>query len=190
MESQTSISVKGHLLIEDSVTGEVLVDKSNHINFQNMSRAIAQSVAKKATGPFFKMVFGNGGSTTSGVGTITYLPTNTFSANATLYNQTYEKIINDQDPNNLDTTKNRIDVTHINGNLFSDVLISCNLDTGEPAGQAAFDNSVNQDDSFMIDEIGIISYQGSLLSHIIFSPIQKSTNRSFKISYTIRFQMI
>lgn len=189
ISTEQKLHVEGHFLIEDDL-GNIILDKKNAIHFQNMSLAIAQSLARKPTGPFLKFVFGNGGSTLSGVGTITYLPTNTFASNATLYNKTYEKIVNDQDTNNADPVKNKITVTHVNGNLFSDVIVSCVLENSEPSGQGAFDNTTDIEGTYVFDEMGIENYDGKLLSHVIFSPIQKSTNRIFNITYSIRFQLI
>jgi hypothetical protein len=82
------------------------------------------------------------------------------------------------------------------GAFYSDVLISCLLDFGEPAGQQAFDNSVNSDGTFVFDEIGIKAYgpngtgTGPFLTHVIFHPVQKSLNRLLQIDYTIRVQSL
>jgi len=185
------VNMKGHVLIKDKDTGEVILDKWNAIHFENMSLAIAQSLARlSTTGPIYEMAFGNGGSTVSGVGTVTYLTPNTTGATAQLYNQTYAKIVNNQDPNDTDPSENFITISHVNGNLFTDIIIQCTLDTGEPSGQNALDNTTNVNGTYVFDEIGILDYAGLLLTHIIFSPVEKSTNRSFSITYTIRIQMV
>lgn len=185
------VKVTGHLLIKDAVTGEVILDKMNAIHFENLSLAIAQSLARLSTlGPIYQMAFGNGGSTVSGAGTVTYLTPNTTGASAQLYNQTYAKIVNNQDSNNTDPAKNFITVSHVNGNLFSDCIVQCTLNTGEPSGQSAIDNTTNLDSPYVFDEIGLKDYAGQLITHVIFSPVEKSTNRSFSITYTVRIQLV
>ena len=136
------------------------------------------------------MVFGNGAASISNAGTITYLTPNVIGATASLYNQTYQKIVNDQDSNNPSPLKNNIVASHVNGNLFTDVVVSCTLDAGEPNGQNALDNAVSLSSPYVFNEIGLKSYSGQLLSHIVFSPMEKSTNRAFQITYTIRLQMV
>jgi hypothetical protein len=87
-------------------------------------------------------------------------------------------------------------VRHIAGAYYSDVLVSCLLDFGEPSGQQAFDNANNSDGTFVFDELGLRAYSpngpgtGSLLTHVIFHPIQKSLNRMIQIDYTVRIQSL
>ena len=70
------------------------------------------------------------------------------------------------------------------------------LDYGEPSGQAVFDNSQDLNGDFVFDEMGIKSFstsgegKGKLLTHVIFSPVQKSLNRLIQIDYTIRIQTL
>jgi hypothetical protein len=69
------------------------------------------------------------------------------------------------------------------------------LDFGEPAGQAAFDNTTTINDTFTFDELGLFSWEGTagagnLLTHVIFHPVQKSLNRLIQIDYTIRIQSL
>jgi len=183
--------ITGHCLIKDAITGEVILDKNNAIHFENMSLAIVQSMCRLSTlGPVYQMAFGNGGSTVSDVGTVTYLSPNVTGINANLYNQTYVKIVNDQDTTNPNPSENYLTVSHVTGNLFTDLIINCTLDFGEPSGQQFFDTTTNIEDTYVFDEIGIKDYAGSLLAHVIFSPVQKSSNRSFSIVYTIRYQMV
>ena len=41
---------------------------------------------------------------------------------------------------NTDAGRNKLTVSHISGNIYSDIVVSCLLDYGEPSGQQAFDN--------------------------------------------------
>ncbi len=184
-------TVTGHVLIKDKNTDEILVDKRNAVHFENMSLALARSLANVEEGPIYTMAFGNGGSSINGLGIVTYLPPNTVGQNADLYNQTYYEIV---DQNRLGPADNSIAVTHQPNALFTDLVITCVLGFGEPSGQEAFDDATDTNSDFVFDEIGLKTYNvnpedGLLLTHVIFNPIQKSLNRTIEIVYTLRIQM-
>lgn len=186
--------VEGFVLIRDRNTGEVLLDKKNAVNFENMSLAMAQSLASRSTGVVQEMVFGNGASTVSGTGAITYFPPNVTGSDAQLYNQTYSKVINDLSPSNTDATSNYLTVNHPVGQTYSDIVCTCALTYSEPSGQEFFDDASDNDGNYVFDEIGLkafdpISGNGKLLTHVIFHPIQKSLNREIEIIYTVRIYM-
>jgi hypothetical protein len=194
-----SLEVNGFLKIYDPISKEVFVDKSNAVNYENISEAIADTLSSRGYGEVYQMAFGNGGASVDGTGVITYLPPNATGQNATLYNQTYAKIVDDTSVFNLDPTRNKMTVLHTSGKVYTDILIQCLLDYGEPAGQAAFDNSTQTDSSYVFDEIGLLANYGTdddgnvitrLLTHVIFHPIQKSLNRQIQIDYTIRIQSV
>ena len=196
---QPIIKLEGFLKITDPSTGEVLVDKHNAINYENMSEAIADTLSSRGYGEIYQMAFGNGGASVDETGVITYLPPNTTGQNAALYNQTYAKIVDDTSVFNLDPTRNKMTVFHTTGRVYTDILVQCLLDYGEPAGQAAFDNSTQTDSNFIFDELGLLANYGTdnngnvitrLLTHVIFHPIKKSLNRQIQIDYTVRIQSL
>ena len=193
-QDNSGVMMQGHIKIWDPESGEVIVDKRNAIHYENMSTALANSLANKTTGFVHEMAFGNGGTSVDPTGIITYLTPNSTGTNATLYNQTYYKVVDDNSSTNKDTTRNKMEVRHISGATYSDIVISCLLDYGEPDGQEAFDNSVNLDGNFVFDELGLKSYNpdgtGKLLTHVVFHPVQKSLNRLIQIDYTIRIQSL
>lgn len=185
--------------IFDPITKEVFVDKTNAIHYENFSVALAQNVANKGTNFITEMHFGNGGTTVDPTGVITYLPTNTSVANADLYNPTYWKIVDDTNAANTDPLNNKMVISHVPGNKYTDILVSCLLDYGEPSGQAVFDNSQNLSGDYVFDELGLFGYVAGesglgaglpLLTHVIFSPVQKSLNRLIQIEYTVRVQTL
>ena len=185
--------------VYDPNNGEVFVDKHNAINYENMSEAIADTLSSRGYGEIYQMAFGNGGASVDETGVITYLPPNTTGQNAALYNQTYEKIVDDTSVFNLDPTRNKMTVSHTTGKVYTDILVQCLLDYGEPAGQAAFDNSTQTDSSYIFDELGLLANYGNdndgnvitrLLTHVIFHPVQKSLNRQIQIDYTVRIQSL
>jgi hypothetical protein len=141
------------------------------------------------------MAFGNGGSSVDPTGVITYLPPNTTGQNADLYNETYAKVVNDNSAADTDPENNKMTVLHTSGNVYTDILVQCLLDYGEPPEQQAFDNSTNFNGEFVFDELGLKSWNGSatdlrLITHVIFHPVQKSLNRQIQIDYTLRIQTL
>jgi len=194
-----SYKVEGFLKIYDPNSLEVFVDKKNAINYETMSEAIADTLSDRGQGYIYQMAFGNGGASVDDTGVITYLPPNTTGQNAALYNETYAKIVDDNSVQNLDPTRNKMTVNHTTGRLYSDILVQCLLDYGEPAGQAAFDNSTQTDSAYIFDEFGLFANYGTdaagntitrLLTHVIFHPVQKSLNRQIQIDYTVRIQSL
>ena len=194
-----SYKIEGFLKIYDPNTMEVYVDKKNDINYENMSEALADTLSNRGYGEIYQMAFGNGGASVDETGIITYLPPNTTGQNAALYNETYAKIVDDTSVFNLDPTRNKMTVNHTSGKLYTDILVQCLLDYGEPAGQDAFDNSTQTDSSFIFDELGLLANYGTdndgniitrLLTHVIFHPVQKSLNRQIQIDYTVRIQSL
>ena len=191
-----AISIQGHIKIYDPISKEVYIDKRNAIHYENFSIALAQSIANQGEGPIAEMVFGNGGTRVSN-GIITYLTPNSVGRTATLYNQTYYKTVDAKNAASLDPARNFMETRHIEGTVYTDILITCLLDFGEPSGQLAFDNETNTDNaSFVFDELGLKAFSpvgpntGDLLTHVIFHPVQKSLNRMIQIDYTVRIQSL
>lgn len=182
--------------ISDAANPIVLVDKKNAIHYENMSEALAYAVSNRGANFIYEMHFGNGGTSVDPTGIINYLPPNVNTQNADLYNPTFYKVVDDTDQGNTDPIRNKMEVRHIPGTVYSDVLVTCLLDYGEPAGQLAFDNSPYSEDDFVFDEIGLKGWNatgagtGKLLTHVIFHPVQKSLNRLIQVEYTVRIQSL
>ena len=188
------VHIQGHIKIHDPDSGVVFVNKRNAIHYENMSIGLAESLGNEGQGFINSMAFGNGGTTVSDTGLITYLTPNSTGTNATLYNQTYSKIVDDRSVSNLDPQRNKIETRHVNGTNYTDVLVTCLLDYGEPNGQDAVDAANTYDSLYAFDELGLVSYSpngtGRLLTHVIFHPVQKSLNRLIQIDYTVRVQSL
>jgi len=192
MVENTSIQMKGFFKIIDRDTGEVIMEDTNAIHFENMSIALANNLAHKTDNFIYSMVFGNGGSYVDLTGIITYLSTNTTGSNSALYNQTYSKVVDDNSSNNTNTTENYIQTMHPTGYTYTDIVITCLLDVGEPSGQSTTD-VISTPNNYEFDELGIMGYSSTtplLLTHAIFHPVLKSTNRAFEIIYTIRINSL
>jgi hypothetical protein len=199
-DEKSGVYVQGHIKIFDPESGEVFIDKRNAIHYENISEAIAYCLANKGQSYIYEMHFGNGGTSVDPTGIINYLPANTNTSNSNLYNPTFAKIIDDTSTLNADPTRNKIEIRHTPGQVYTDIVISCLLDYGEPAGQAAFDNSTNLNETYTFDELGLkarstdgttgLTTTGKLLTHVIFHPVQKSLNRLIQIDYTVRIQTL
>jgi hypothetical protein len=199
-DEQSGIYVRGHIKIFDPDSKEVFIDKPNAIHYENFSQALAWSIANKGKNFVYEMTFGNGGTSVDPTGIITYLPTNTVGQNSNLYNPTYSKIVDDTSAANINPLNNKMTVTHIPGTVYTDILVSCLLDYGEPNGQANFDNSQDLNGLYVFDELGLrgrstdgtvgLTSTGLLLTHVVFMPVQKSLNRLIQIDYTVRIQTL
>jgi hypothetical protein len=194
MKDTSGILVEGHIKIFDPETNKVYINKRNAIHYENMSVALAQSLSNAGQGFIYSMSFGNGGTSVDPTGIITYLTPNSTGVNASLYNETYNKVVDDQSVNNVDPYRNKTEVRHVSGTNYTDVIITCLLDYGEPAGQDAFDTASGTNDLFVFDELGLRSWDpngnGLLLTHVLFHPVQKSLNRLIQIDYTVRVQSL
>lgn len=188
------IHVEGHIKIWDPNSQEIYVNKRNAIHYENMSVALANSIANSGSGVISEMAFGNGGTAVDPTGIITYLTPNTTGINASLYNETYSKVVDDTSSANSNPLRNYLETRHVTGTNYTDVFITCLLDYGEPDGQEAFDNTNDNNSLFTFDELGLIanneSGQKRLLTHVIFHPVQKSLNRLIQIDYTVRIQSL
>ena len=185
------LHVEGHVLIRDPDTGEVLLNRRNAIHRENMSVAIASALTNTTNNNGFSgfiqsLAFGNGGIVVDGTGNIIYNTVNVASVTDSLYNLTYSKIVNfdiDDDPENNTT------IIHTGGTTFTDIIVTSTLDYSEPVGQDPYDNTANQEGDYVFDEIGLVSQQGRLLTHLIFHPVQKSANRKIQVVYTVRISV-
>jgi len=210
--------IKGHVLIRDAETKEVLVDKDNAVHYGNISTEIAQALTGDPNSFITYMAFGNGGVIIDSSGGIVYRSPNTSlnkNPNAQLYNTTLIYEMTNEASNVKDPMTRVPQESTLTGN-YEDILSQVVLIAGFPPTQKNMDNangSNNQisDDSttFVFNEIAlfcgpkglgtltdtsqiqnfIINQDTRLITHVIFHPVQKSLNRVLEITYTLRIQM-
>lgn len=190
----TGFHIEGHIHIHDPIEKITYVNKRNAIHYENMSIAMASSIANSGQGFIYELALGNGGTAIDPTGIITYLTPNSSGSNASLYNETYSKVVDDRSSNNVDPTRNFIETRHVTGTTYTDVFVTCLLDYGEPTNQLAFDNTTSSNSAYVFDELGLKSYSTTgnslLLTHVVFHPVQKSLNRLIQIDYTVRIQSL
>ena len=119
------VLLQGHIKIHNPETGEILVDKRNAIHYENMSISLAESLSNQGQGMVYQMAFGNGGTNVDPTGIITYLSPNSTGTNASLYNQTYAKVIDNNNVNNVDPTRNKLETRHVSGTNYTDIVATC-----------------------------------------------------------------
>ena len=194
LNDMSGVLIQGHIKIFDPESNHTYIDKRNAIHYENMSLSLAESIGNGGSGWIYEMSFGNGGTSVDPTGIITYLTPNSTGTNASLYNQTHTKVIDDRSVNNLDPVRNKIETRHVSGTNYTDVLVSCLLDYSEPSGQDAYDTATDGSSLYVFDELGLKAYSasgtGRLLTHVIFHPVQKSLNRLIQIDYTVRVQSL
>ncbi len=188
-------AVKGYIEIKDKETGEVLVSKSNAIHYGNMANIIANALVNAQGSYLHYMAFGNGATSVDTTGKVVYKSprvSEAFESGANMYSRTYHKIISQ----NTDTDKIEV----VTGPSYTDLKMTCTLGYSEPADQDLFDSSTSNQGDYVFDEMSIFSYPSdpsnavpintsSMLTHVIFHPVQKSQNRIIEIVYTIRIQL-
>ncbi|MEM2159670.1 MAG: hypothetical protein QXN55_01795 [Candidatus Nitrosotenuis sp.] len=213
MYERFSSFVKGRVKIEDKKTGELLLPwTSNAVHPQNMARTIARGLANEPYGTIFKLALGNGGTYIDSALKINYLQPNTTGVNASLYNQTYEEVIDDSSVSVGAGNSCISAASSVPGDLTSIVVATLTLGVNEPVGQYATDTAPNLVPAnppsvnppygpdtdfgynFAFDELALLADTASngasnagglLLTHLIFNPIQKSANREILITYSL-----
>mgnify|MGYP000885074978 CR=1 FL=1 len=202
-DDQMGLNVSGHILIRDKQTGQEIVNKRNAIHYGNMAYIVAQALSNNETAYIHYLAFGNGGTSVDTAGKVSYKTprvTEGYESGANLYSRTYWKAISDSDENS-DQVNNNISI--IPGQSYTDIKCTCTLAYNEPSGQDTFDSSTTNEGDYIFDELALFSYPtdtglatpeeiintSTMLTHVLFHPVQKSSNREIEVIYTIRVQL-
>ena len=59
INEQSGVHLEGHIKIHNPESGHVFVNKRNAIHYENMSIALAESIANAGQGNIFEMSFGH-----------------------------------------------------------------------------------------------------------------------------------
>lgn len=104
MKDILPITVNGHIHIKDDL-GTVLLDKTNAVHPQNLSRVIARALANESNYYIHRIAYGNGGTTVDAAFQVTFktpndgLPPDLQEWRSRLYNETYSEIVDDSNVN-------------------------------------------------------------------------------------------
>lgn len=208
MLDQANINVDGFVKIWEPDTGVVHLEKHNAVNQEVISYVIAEMLQASVGKYIAEMHFGNGGVIIDTTGNITYkdVELNLQSGfSASLFSPTYFKVVDTSDTvNNDDITKNKVEISHVSGLTYTDLIITCTLDPDQPnaddVGNLVRETQANIDTgnltgNFVFNELGLKCKgedglnTGHLLSHIVFHPVQKSANRTIQVVYTLRIRI-
>jgi len=193
-DDHIGLNVSGHLLITDKDTGEELVNKRNAIHYGNMAYIVAQALNSFNTEDAFidRIAFGNGATSINTTGKILYKTpkvNEAYENSADLYSRTFSKRLN---PATADTK-----IETVVGASYTDIKVTCTLGYNEPNDADLFDTSTNNQGDYVFDELGLFTFPtdgssidtSTMLTHVIFHPVQKSQNRTIEIIYTVRVQL-
>lgn len=196
-EALTGIGVKlqGHLKIVEYANrtdylenrpSRTLLNKRNAIHKDNVAILTVKAMMNRPLGQIAYMFFGNGGTTLNSSGTCVMLPPNDTGLNANLYNPIFFQLVDDT----LGALPgNQMGIRHISGTRFTDSDIRCLIGVNEPFGQHGSNTDANinlNQDTFSFDEIGLKTIDGTLITHVIFSPVLKTASSILEVIYTIR----
>ncbi len=184
MQTTIPVTVHGSIKIVDKGTGEILVEKNNAVHPENMARIIARALSNEANGCLHYLSLGNGGTYFNSGGQIVYKSPNILGSTSDLYNETYSEIV---DETNGGEAGNSVYSQASPSPLTTyQVVTIMELDATQPSGQFVTDATNTDPESlYMFDELGLKAEDGALLTHVVFSPIEKTANRAITITYTL-----
>lgn len=194
------LKAEGFLRIWEQETGKVLLNHHNAIHQENLSVAFSSALASLSNPEEYQkeclewIAFGNGGARATSSNKYIYSTPQTLGRSSLLYHETYRKNIGTEHNAN-----NNIKVTHVSGNLYTDITVNCVLGMNEPSDQDLTNIQSGNGDitsKYTFSEIGLMT-KGSgtgddshLLTHICCYPIEKAQNISIAIQYLLRVQMV
>jgi len=196
-------SAVGIVKISDPHTGEVFVHQENAIHFGNLAFAVTNALQGSDLGHITYMAFGSGGTSIDSSGNISYRSPNTSNlqdASAEPYQTTYWEALADSG-NSISTIAGTSN--------FSDLTSTVVIGFGQPNDanpefpQSPIDTATTTNSTYSFDELALytgttmgdlgptfdFAPDGRLVTHVIFHPVQKASNRELQIEYTIRVQM-
>ena len=181
--------ITGHLRIFEEETGNVLLDRHNAIHPENFSIAIADALSNN-NGFIKEMVFGNGGVRVNSSNSYLYSSPQTIGRTASLYNETYSKVVDQNSSDNVNKSRNNMTISHVTGNIFTDIMIQCSLEKNEPSKQDISEENNDIISDYTFNEVGLRTYKNDLITHICFSPILKTSNRTLVFNYLLRIMIV
>lgn len=194
ISSQANIKIEGLVKIIDLTSDRIIFEGHNDVNPEAMSYIIAQMLQGNNGQYIYQMCFGSGGTVIDETGNVTYknveenvntgLVADLYAPIMVSPTLPFYKVVDENDTvNNSNPLKNNIEVVHLDGLPYTDIIIQCTLEEEEPA---AFSGEL------IFDELGLKSRgvesidKGYLLSHIVFDPVEKDIGRVIQVIYTLR----
>jgi hypothetical protein len=178
-------------------TGALLLEKHNDIHARNMAIAIARGLSNSGNNQIFKIKLGNQGTYIDGSQQIVFRSPNVVSPTASLYNATYQEVVDDQHQS-VDAG-NSVTFTTIPGTSNTRVIVTATVSANQAVNNPTDTNGASPgqiggiastNDPYFFDELGLFTpgpteQDELMLSHLIFSPIEHTGNRELTIVYSI-----
>lgn len=184
-----SCNVKGIIDVFDVTGSRAMVRHvENDVHPQNMALVIARALAGSSGGEIYSMCLGSGGTHLDAAGNLIFLPSNTLATSANLYEETYSAKINSNivDSVSVPAGNSVIAKQSLPPEITAEITCTLFLPAGVPAGQAPDDVTTTDSNApYIFDELGLKTIDGMLLTHAVFSPIEKTANRVFEIKYSL-----
>ena len=200
----TQVKFSNRVIIKDTSTGEVLVDKKNAIHPGNLARVIARGLANEDKHYIYKIALGNGGTYLDSAGVTKYQPPITVNSTAQLYNETYAELLtaeNNSIHSEIPSDNNETALVSVTMIISSDEPGASQWTT-DSQGDGLLENPNSTDPAvnyvYNFDELGLFSENFNydpatnpaepeflLLTHLIFQPIAKSQNRELELTYLL-----
>jgi len=188
------LKIEGYVKIFDMSTNALIFQGQNDVNPEAMSYIIAKMLRGNNSEYIYQVNFGSGGTVIDETGNVTYknVEENLNSGLlANLYNPImltdsieFAKVVDESDStNNTNTLRNNIEIVHLDGLPYTDLVITCTLEEEDP---------VELGGEIIFDELGLKSRpqtgfeNGFLLTHIVFDPVEKNRTRIIQVIYTLR----
>lgn len=179
MKDGMNVQINTNVLIKDETNNKILVNKSNAIHPQNMSRILARALSNEPNSIIHRMAFGNGGTFKDVGDNLVFNPPNDGTIDgweSRLYNETYSEIVDESNTNlgmdlgsagpnvirpggGSDPTSDPVGagVTSQEAGIKSNVIIKVFLNENEPDGQDLSILNPTGEEDFVFDEIGLYS---------------------------------
>jgi hypothetical protein len=170
-ENILRVGIAGHVTIEDDL-GNVLLDKSNAVHPQNLSRIISRALSNEPNSTVYKLALGNGGTYVDATGATSFRrPNDGISPDmqgwqSRLYNETYNEVVDEGSPllgqgvgaypggdgSGIDGVRS---IKLPTGE--SQIIVTCVLNSQEPTAQLSNSLVSTTTGTYTFDELGLFT---------------------------------
>lgn len=177
--------------------GKVIMNRRNAVDKENAALMFARAITDRPVCTIYYMAFGNGGATVDPLGNVILNPPiTTGGPSADLYNPLFNVIVDSlagvpiNDYTNLTTGTGSETYSHTSGTEYSYVTVNAVIAKNEPFGQLVVPaGGAPTSGVVTINEIGLKLSDGTLVTHVTFTPIEKEATLLLQIIYTLKISL-
>jgi len=178
LSDSTSIYASGVIQLFDFDSGDLILEKKNAINYGKLLGILTESLLSGNALTIDSVCFGDEGVIVNSIGGITYKPTNTHSGTSQeLHNEILVKPLTVSTDIAID---HRITPIYSMTNGAVQIVVNSMIDYSE---------EISQSTEYVMNELGLKMSDDTLLTHVTFHPIQKTSGRKIQLIYTISLQI-